>query len=260
MRGSVASSGDFCFPHKYARFMLFYARFEGIFTLWLCSNAMKAIAPNKTHTSQRAAWRLAWVTLLAILTALAYLSATRNGVLSHIDATLLSASANNRNTNAARLITWFTNIGTTLFTAPIATALVLWLAWKLKQWWPIVITATAATCSVLTTTLVKQWLGRPRPDHIFAVAPFEHAPSFPSGHTLNAVVVFGIIAMLYASRRAYITAGIYIVLMGASRIWLGHHWFSDVLAGWMLGIAWLLLLSVIFIRPLSTVRATRHTR
>ncbi|MFC6318287.1 phosphatase PAP2 family protein [Corynebacterium gerontici] len=204
--------------------------------------------------------RLLIAALLVALTALVYLSATRQGVLSLFDETLLDISANDRNTTAAQTVTWFTNIGTTAFTAPIATVLVLWLSWKLQQWWPIAITIVAATCSVLTTTLVKEWLGRPRPEHVFAVAPFEYAPSFPSGHTLNAVVVFGIIAMLYASRRAYIAAGIYIVLMGASRIWLGHHWFSDVLAGWLLGIAWLLVLSVIFAKPLHTIRAARHAR
>ena len=228
---------------------------------------MKTQNPHATHapsarsySARRTITHILLAAVLVAISALVYRNATAGGWLAELDHQLLEHSYNDRSNTLAKWVTWYTNIGTTAFTAPIATALVVWLAGAKRSWWPIVITALSATCSVLTTTLVKEWLGRPRPEHTFAVAPFEYAPSFPSGHTLNAVVVFGIIAILYASTLGYILAGIYILLMGASRIWLGHHWFTDVLAGWLIGAAWLLVISAIFWPILRNIRATRHTR
>jgi undecaprenyl-diphosphatase len=74
--------------------------------------------------------------------------------------------------------------------------------------------------------------------------------SFPSGHTLFYVTFFGFIGYAaYAlmrpgrARTALIwSCAALIVLIGPSRIWLGHHWASDVLASYALGLAYLILL------------------
>jgi membrane-associated phospholipid phosphatase len=97
------------------------------------------------------------------------------------------------------------------------------------------------------TVAGKDLTGRTRPPLAAAVPPFEHSPSFPSGHTLNALVVAGIIAYLLLlrqhsrrTRTLTITAAVVFALtVGASRFFLGHHWFTDVLAAWLLGLAWL---------------------
>jgi undecaprenyl-diphosphatase len=74
--------------------------------------------------------------------------------------------------------------------------------------------------------------------------------SFPSGHTLFYVTFFGFLAYLaYAQlkpgrvRTAVLWAtGLLILLVGPSRIWMGHHWASDVLASYALGLSLLVVL------------------
>ena len=76
--------------------------------------------------------------------------------------------------------------------------------------------------------------------------------TYPSGHTLNATVIVGTLAYLlirYFWDRPrwvrYLIAGLallYAVSMGLTRVYLGHHWFTDVLGGWAIGLAWVFAL------------------
>ena len=99
----------------------------------------------------------------------------------------------------------------------------------------------------MTATAVgKKLIGRTRPDHADAVPPYETSPSFPSGHTLNTTVVIGLVVYLAClqikrtlARVSLIAAGaVFIFAMGMSRVYLGHHWMTDVIIGWVLGLAW----------------------
>jgi len=90
---------------------------------------------------------------------------------------------------------------------------------------------------------------RPRPDphlvHVVAVTPSN---SFPSGHTVF-FTWFSILLVVTLGRRlprrlkaaAWVLAGLVIVATGFSRVWAGAHWPSDVLAGFLLGSGWTLL-------------------
>lgn len=117
------------------------------------------------------------------------------------------------------------------------------------------------------TVLGKDAIGRLRPDTEFAVPPFEVSPSFPSGHTLNAVVIAGITAYLLVlrqhrkrSRALTITAAIaFAFIMGLTRVYLGHHWVTDVAVAWTLGLAWLALVITAH-RLLLTFRNYRRER
>ncbi len=99
------------------------------------------------------------------------------------------------------------------------------------------------------TVAGKQLIGRARPPLADAVPPYEHSASFPSGHALNAVVIAGIVAYLlilrqHSARARVLTisaAALFALTIGLSRVFLGHHWFTDVLAAWTLGVAWLAL-------------------
>lgn len=68
--------------------------------------------------------------------------------------------------------------------------------------------------------------------------------SFPSGHALGAVVAFGLVVLL-VPRRFKVVAGLVgalaVLLVSYSRLALGVHYLSDVVGGWLLGVAWLLV-------------------
>ncbi|MDG4824011.1 phosphatase PAP2 family protein [Asanoa sp. WMMD1127] len=92
---------------------------------------------------------------------------------------------------------------------------------------------------------IKLLVGRLRP---VVDVPVAHAPgnSFPSGHALGSFVVYGSLLLVFLPavprrwRPAVIAAvGTLVALIGVSRIALGVHFVSDVLAGWLLGAAWL---------------------
>lgn len=100
----------------------------------------------------------------------------------------------------------------------------------------------------LLNQFLKQGFDRPRPD-LVAHLTEVHTLSFPSGHAMLSAVIYLTLGVLLArshgSRRlkAYIMAVAILLtmLVGTSRIFLGVHWPSDVLAGWCLGGAWAIL-------------------
>lgn len=121
------------------------------------------------------------------------------------------------------------------------------LAMRRRSRTPVILTVGAGIGSLLMTTAGKDIIDRHRPPLADAIPPFEYSPSFPSGHTLNATVICGVIAYLLIlgrrSRAAQVAIGaaaaVVAIAVGLSRVLLGAHWLTDVLAGWLLGGAWL---------------------
>ncbi|OOZ17227.1 hypothetical protein BOW28_07195 [Solemya velum gill symbiont] len=75
--------------------------------------------------------------------------------------------------------------------------------------------------------------------------------SFPSGHAVHATVIYGFLAVLLATRLpqerrwlVYAVTIVLVLLIGFSRLYLGVHWFSDVIAGWVLGLLWISVLGL----------------
>jgi undecaprenyl-diphosphatase len=106
--------------------------------------------------------------------------------------------------------------------------------------------------------IVKFLVRRPRPDlpEILVTKARIGGTSFPSGHVINYVGIYGMLAFLAnryvrpkALRRAIVGGLVSLIaLVGPSRIYLGHHWFSDVLASYLLGTSYLLTLTSIYRR------------
>lgn len=108
------------------------------------------------------------------------------------------------------------------------------------------------------STVIKRVMRRSRPSSTdVRVLPARiGGSSFPSGHVLIYTGVYGFLAFLIETlvrsnklRRAAIGALVSLVgLVGPSRIYLGHHWFTDVLASYLLGVSYLLGLTALYRR------------
>ena len=117
-------------------------------------------------------------------------------------------------------------------------------------------TAAILAVQVIAGTGLVAWaktlFGRDRPD-VIAHFVSVNSLSFPSGHAANSAIVYLSIAVLLATAAPQRSARIYIlcvavalsVVIGLSRLYLGVHWPSDVLAGWAIGASWALAVGLI---------------
>jgi undecaprenyl-diphosphatase len=105
--------------------------------------------------------------------------------------------------------------------------------------------AVSVVSGTVLVSVFKAAFGRLRPDAAFAELEASGL-SFPSGHASMSAIVFLTLGALFAStrnrraERVYIllTAALMTALVGLSRVALGVHWATDVLAGWSFGSAW----------------------
>ncbi len=176
-----------------------------------------------------------------------YEAVSENDNLALLDHPVLDAMVASRTGWLNALIGGYTQIGGPIVSPIIALIVVVIMCRLWRSWLPATLMVAAAIGSLTVTFVGKNYIDRVRPPYQYAIAPYESSPSFPSGHALNAVVVGGIIAYLlfrhFDSRRAHViivvSAVVYALTMGLSRVYLGHHWLTDVMTGWLLGGAWL---------------------
>ena len=122
--------------------------------------------------------------------------------------------------------------------------------------------------SAFLTVAVKLLVARPRPGAVDRLGAVDTTYSFPSGHTLNSTVFLALLVWLlwpaakHAGRIALVTAAsILAVGVAASRVYLGYHWLTDVVASGLVALAWLSLVWVLgstFARRTSRLRRDRQ--
>lgn len=189
--------------------------------------------------------------------------ADQNG-LTVVDQPVLDQAVAWRSPGVDDAVTAYTDLGGPIGMPIIAVIAVVLMVVFWRSRTPVVLMVIAAVGSLAMTVVGKDFVGRARPPRSLAVPPFESSPSFPSGHTLNATVVIGVVVYLLLTklhrawaRVAVLVAGVVVVLtMGLSRVFLGHHWLSDVIMGWLLGLAWLAVIITAH-RLYLTVRRNR---
>jgi undecaprenyl-diphosphatase len=116
---------------------------------------------------------------------------------------------------------------------------------SLRRWGEGLLLLGGALGGVSISQGLKAVFGRERPDMAYRAVEAVNA-SFPSGHAMLSAVVFltlGVLTARFADRRrvkvlAISAAVLLSLLVGASRVYLGVHWASDVVAGWSVGAAW----------------------
>ncbi|MEO6660938.1 MAG: phosphatase PAP2 family protein, partial [Burkholderiaceae bacterium] len=147
------------------------------------------------------------------------------------------------------LMVAITEVGSVRVAVPVIGAVALLLAakrcWRTLAYW----FAAVGFAQVLVWAL-KLSVGRARPSPIYAGI---EQYSFPSGHATSAIVLYGFLAFLLARGRSArfkavvsaMAAGL-ALLIAFSRLYLGAHWFSDVLAGLSVGLGWVALLAIAY--------------
>lgn len=135
----------------------------------------------------------------------------------------------------------FTSLASVVVLAVMAAVIAALAPGKAPGW----CVAVNLVCVVALNTVLKYLVQRPRPDGFRLIS--ESGYSFPSGHSMVAMAFFGLLVWMvwhYESDRATrigcsVAFGLVIVLVGMSRIYLGVHYASDVLAGFCVSLAWL---------------------
>lgn len=190
------------------------------------------------------------VTGLTVAGAWVYDAVEQGDGVAGLDQPALDQALAWRTPGMARLVTAFTHLGGPIGMTVIALALTAVLVRLRRSWTPALLMVLAVAGSLTFTTVGKAVVGRARPSFADAVPPYEYAFSFPSGHTLNSTVIAGMVVYLawpllehrWSRVAAVVAAVAWAVTMGLSRVYLGHHWFTDVCFAWLLGLAWLALL------------------
>lgn len=180
------------------------------------------------------------------------------GVHSALDLTVLQTLQSLRSPWADELMVYFTRLADTGVILALATGVWLFLFIsghrRTASYW-----LAAVLFSGLASYLLKLGMQISRPA-IIAQPPDSF--SFPSGHTLYGVVLYGFLSVLIARPLSdrwrwlpYSLAGLLILAVATSRLYLGVHWLSDVAGSITLGLAWVALLGLAYHR-----HATRETR
>ena len=145
------------------------------------------------------------------------------------------------------IMAFITFLGTHLFLIPANLILIFYFLLVKKQNWFSIRVITIAISSLVLMLLLKQLFQRKRP-----LSPLLKAAkglSFPSGHAIMAVTFYGLLIYIlqhsitidWLKWLATILVFVLIVLIGFSRIYLRVHYASDVAAGFIIGLLWLLI-------------------
>ncbi|MEU2040278.1 phosphatase PAP2 family protein [Nocardia niwae] len=143
-------------------------------------------------------------------------------------------------------------LGGTLAMTALATATCLALTWR-RRWTSAALVAITGLGGGLLVRGGKRLTDRDRPpveDHLISVSN----QAYPSGHSMGSFVVVGIVLVVALpsvhgpALRACtaITAALFVLAVGLSRIYLGVHWTTDVLGGWCFGALWLILCLTVY--------------
>lgn len=156
-----------------------------------------------------------------------------------------------------------TGIGSSLVIAPIFVVVVAWLLGT-RRYSAALFLGVATGGGLVLQEAMKLFFARPRPQ--LPWAPVLPDYSFPSGHTMNAIIFYvalALIAWSVSGRRigllALVIAVVVALGVGVSRIYLGYHYLTDVVGGVLAGIAWLLVVGAAF-RARPTWRQWRSAR
>lgn len=184
------------------------------------------------------------VSIFAILA-----NAVLTGWTQAFDESALHWFAQHRTTALDKVMIEITSLGTGVVLIMIVAIAALFL-WLTNHRWSAYVLLIGVLGGKLVNTALKGIFDRPRPSVVDWVTDV-YSPSFPSGHAMSSMVVYGSVAYLVGRlepsprlRRAiWVLATLVILAIGVSRMYLGVHYPSDVIGGYIAGFAWIALVA-----------------
>lgn len=223
---------------------------------------IKPLAGSLLDPDHPEARGLATLSVLFFITLWLILFVSRQVLHGHwfdgIDSYIFHSFQDLRTPWADNAMVFITQFGSQALLAVILTGGCAWLFLKRDTkaaWhWLAVYASTGLLTWVLKSTV-----------QVHRPVDFQAGFSFPSAHTSMSIAVYGFLALMVArelpvQRRwiPYSIAGVLIFLVALSRLYLGVHWFSDVLAGFSLGLAWLALIGIAYDRHPAPPLPVKH--
>lgn len=175
-----------------------------------------------------------------------------HGLVSRLDEPARALGEQLRDPDLTPVVRGVSDLGSTPYRAALAALVVVPLALRWRSWRPAVYGAAVVGLAPAVSASAKRLVDRARPP---AADALEHPldPSFPSGHaTASAALATGLAVLAvvvlhrsWARTAALVAAGAFALAVGLTRIYLGAHWLTDVLAGWCTGAALALALAAL---------------
>ena len=201
------------------------------------------------------------VALLGTAFALVLDAVLEHDGISGVDDPVLSYTVEHRSAAPTTVFHAFTTLGNPVPISAVALLGGVLLSRHARSRRPLVITAIATVGVQVLVFSIKFAVHRPRPVPAFALDTVG-GYSFPSGHSTSSLVIFGVLAWLFAGQvrnryargAAWLVAAFLVLGIGSSRVYLGAHHPTDVLAAWVMGSAWLVAV-IVSTSTLARIRA-----
>jgi undecaprenyl-diphosphatase len=171
---------------------------------------------------------------------------------------ILSWMISIRNPTATNIFQIITNLASpTILGCLVILGIAIWMYLGRELWRPLLL-ALALGSAALASFALKSLIMEARPPQIFMIPTFEVDFSFPSGHTLGVMVLFLVLGYLIYSRRfsikRFVSWAVVAIfasgLIGVTRLYLGYHWLTDVIAS--VGLGLIILAAVIAVDSLAS--------
>lgn len=204
-------------------------------------------------TKRRLFFAISSLILGTILFVLSYVGMRQSTGFGLFNQPVLSWMLAHRSGDLTNIAKFVTNIANPIYFAILTAIIVIaWAFWKREVWRPLAL-ALAVGVSALTSFVLKLVIMDSRPPIANMVPAFELDYSFPSGHTISIVVLLLVLGYLVYSRHfsypRLLAWGIATFFIGSSiamsRLYLGYHWLTDVIASAGLGFVILAIFIVI---------------